>query len=55
MKEVKNQDITAQELKEKGEYLGFSDSFGYVYRMNEKVYAYNRNGIVDITDLEIVL
>lgn len=48
-------ELTIQSLKENGEYLGFSESLGYVYTLNGKMYSINGYGITNITNLEVAL
>lgn len=40
--------LTVQTLREFGEYLGFCEVDGYLYKMKGTVYAYNRNGLVQV-------
>lgn len=47
--------LTARKLKEEGKYLGFTKEFGYVYKLNEKMYSYSGNGIKNITHLKVAL
>lgn len=40
--------MTAQYLKEFGVYIGFCEDNGYMYKLLNNRYAYNKNGITKI-------
>lgn len=47
--------MLSQRLREDGEYLGFSEELGYVYKLNGRMYSFSTKGIIDITYLDVAL
>lgn len=47
--------MTIQKLKEEGEYLGFNKDFGYLYRLNGSIYAYNKDGLIKIDEKDLIM
>lgn len=41
--------MTVQRLKEHGTYIGFDEKFGYVYKVANSFYTFNRNGVQKIS------
>ena len=40
--------MTVQHIKEHGVYIGFFESYGYVYQVAQSLYTFNGNGVQKI-------
>lgn len=46
--------LTIQKLKEDGEYIGFNKELGYLYKLNDTIYAFNGGGLTQVNEADLI-
>ncbi|MFJ7982309.1 hypothetical protein ACIQ1D_18785 [Lysinibacillus xylanilyticus] len=46
---------TVEKIKTEGEYIGFTEGIGYIYSLYNQLYAFGREGVIEITHMRFFL